>query len=310
MIFQIEKKYTMENEQDHAFFYFTKKERKGIVIILFFNALILACSLLYEYYFADSTIPITIEKADSAIVDSNSSVLFDEKLSKNEIFQNENKKTQLFEFDPNLISIENWMQLGVTKKTAVTIQKYISKGGKFREPQDLKKIWGIPDDLAYQLMPYVKIKEAKTFLANSQFKQNQKQKSLAELIDINQADSTALEKLPGIGPKLSQRIISYREKLGGFYSMDQLHEVWGLQDSVLQKISNKIEIKSKDLRKININLADLNQLKSHPYIGYKIAIAILNYRNQHGSFQNIEEIQKIVLIDEKIYSKIVHYLVT
>lgn len=300
----------MKNEQEHAFFYLTKKERKGIIIILFFNALLLAGSLLYEYYFADLTIPITIEKADSAIIQSNTSVLHEEKLSKNEILSNENKKKVLFEFDPNLISIENWEQLGVTKKTAVTIQKYISKGGKFREPQDLKKIWGIPESLAYQLIPYVKIKEEKKSLANSTFHQNQKQNFSAELIDINQADSTALEKLPGIGPKLSQRIISYREKLGGFYSIDQLHEVWGLQDSILKKIINKIEIQSKGLRKININLADFNQLKSHPYIGYKTASAILNYRNQHGMFQNIEEIQKIVLIDEKIYSKIVHYLVT
>jgi competence ComEA-like helix-hairpin-helix protein len=254
--------------------------------------------------------PLTIEKADSAIMQSNTSVSLDEKLSKNEILSNENKKKVLFDFDPNLISIENWEQLGVSKKTALTIQKYISKGGKFREPQDLKKIWGIPESLAYQLMPYVKIKEEKKSLANSTFQQNQKQKFPAELIDINQADSSALEKLPGIGPKLSQRIISYREKLGGFYCIEQLHEVWGLQDSILEKISNKIEIQSKGLRKININLADFNQLKSHPYIGYKTASAILNYRNQHGMFQNIEEIQKIVLIDEKIYSKIVHYLVT
>jgi len=300
----------MKNEQDHAFFYFTKKERKGILIILFFNALLLAGSLLYEYYFADLTIPLTIEKVDSAIIQSNTSVLLDEKLSKNEIIQNENNKNVLFDFDPNLISIENWEYLGVSKKTALTIQKYISKGGKFREPQDLKKIWGIPESLAYQLMPYVKIKEEKKSLANSPFQQNQKQKLSAELIDINQADSSALEKLPGIGPKLSQRIISYREKLGGFYSIEQLHEVWGLQDSVLEKINNKIKIQSKGLRKININLADFNQLKSHPYIGYKTASAILNYRNQHGMFQNVEEIQKIVLIEEKIYSKIVHYLVT
>lgn len=300
----------MKNEQEHSLFYFTKKERKGILIILFFNALLLAGSLLYEYYFADLTIPLTIEKVDSAIIQSNTSVLLDEKLSKNEIIQNENNKNVLFYFDPNLISIENWEQLGVSKKTALTIQKYISKGGKFREPQDLKKIWGIPESLAYQLMPYVKIKEEKKSLANSPFQQNQKQKLSAELIDINQADSSALEKLPGIGPKLSQRIISYREKLGGFYSIEQLHEVWGLQDSVLEKINNKIKIQSKGLRKININLADFNQLKSHPYIGYKTASAILNYRNQHGMFQNVEEIQKIVLIDEKIYSKIVHYLVT
>jgi competence ComEA-like helix-hairpin-helix protein len=300
----------MKNEQDHAFFYFTKKERKGIIIILFFNALLLAGSLLYEYYFVDVTIPIAIEEADSTIIQSNTSELHDKNLNKNEIIPNENKKNVLFDFDPNLISIENWEYLGVSKKTALTIQKYISKGGKFREPQDLKKIWGIPESLAYQLMPYVKVKEEKKPLANSQFQQNQKQKLSAELIDLNQADSSALEKLPGIGPKLSQRIISYREKLGGFYCIEQLHEVWGLQDSILEKISNKIEIQSKGLRKININLADFNQLKSHPYIGYKTASAILNYRNQHGMFQNIEEIQKIVLIDEKIYSKIVHYLVT
>ena len=151
----------MKNEQEHSFFYFTKKERKGILIILFFNALLLAGSLLYEYYLADLTMPLTIEKADSTIIQSNTSELHDKNLNKNEIIPNENKKNVLFDFDPNLISIENWEQLGVSKKTVLTIQKYISKGGKFREPQDLKKIWGIPESLAFQLMPYVKIKEEK-----------------------------------------------------------------------------------------------------------------------------------------------------
>jgi competence protein ComEA len=127
-------------------------------------------------------------------------------------------------------------------------------------------------------------------------------------IDINLADTAAFIAFPGIGSRLADRIIRFREKLGGFYSIDQIGEVYGLADSVFQKIKPFLLAGPYDLKKININTATLEELKAHPYIRYAIANSIVQYRNQHGNFTSIEELKKIVLITNDTYEKISAYL--
>ena len=214
-----------------------------------------------------------------------------------------------FEFDPNRCSKDQWMKLGVKEKTAEKIMKYVSKGGKFKSPEDLKKIWGLSPTQVKDLMPFVKIistpKIENKKNTNSHFETTNSNK----IIDVNTADSLLLESLPGIGPALAVRIIKYRNKLGGFYTREQLKEVWGLPDSVFHKVKEKV-IFSDNANKININTADFLKLKSHPYIGYKLANTIINYRNQHGNFKSLEDIQKIILIDEKMFNRLSHYLIT
>jgi len=210
----------------------------------------------------------------------------------------------LFHFNPNVITEREWTKLGVSEKTAKSIKKYLSKGGQFRKPEDIKKIWGISEWLSNKLIPFVDIPEKKT---NYEKEFPKKDERSVSVININKADSTAWESLPGIGPTLARRIILYREKLGGFFEMSQLMEVWGLQDSVLQKSKNRL-ILDGEIKKIDINLASFEALKTHPYIGYKSANAIINYRNQHGNFNRLEDIQKIIQIDEKSYNRFQRYL--
>lgn len=130
----------------------------------------------------------------------------------------------------------------------------------------------------------------------------------AIIADINSADTTDFIALPGIGSKLANRIVNFREKLGGFYSIDQIAEVYGLQDSVFQKIRPSLQINIDPVKKININTATIDELKTHPYIKYAIAKAIIAYRNEHGAFSIIEDVKKIMLIDEALYMRIAPYL--
>jgi competence ComEA-like helix-hairpin-helix protein len=122
------------------------------------------------------------------------------------------------------------------------------------------------------------------------------------------ADTTAFIALSGIGSRLAERIIRFREKLGGFYSIDQIGEVYGLADSVFQKLKPFLQLAPFTIKKININTATIDDLKSHPYIKYGIANNIIAYRNQHGPFLNKEDIKKIMTITDEVYNKIYPYL--
>lgn len=127
--------------------------------------------------------------------------------------------------------------------------------------------------------------------------------------DINSADTSQLKKVRGIGTVLSRRIVKYRDLLGGFVSKSQLNDVYGLHDSTLQSI-NKVIFVSSDFqpKRILINQSTTAELKKHPYITYKMANAIVNYRFQHGTIEDEQTLHKIHLLDSGSIAKIISYI--
>jgi competence ComEA-like helix-hairpin-helix protein len=223
-------------------------------------------------------------------------------------------KKELFYFDPNSLSFEGWKKLGLRDKTITTIQKYLSKGGHFDNSEDLRKIYGIHTDEYERLKPFVKIERINKNVIASDFKNESAKKEVENknlkyhVVDINLGDTLAFIALPGIGSKLAARIISFREKLGGFYSIEQVAETYGLADSTFQKIKIYLSLDNNSVRKININTASKDEMKSHPYIRWNLANAIVEYRNQHGSFSSLEELKKISLITDPVFDKMKFYL--
>lgn len=305
----------------NEYFSFTKKERRGIMSMISILGALIFLPLLFPYFGKEESIDTSKFEEEIAQLKIDSS-------SKQIYFKNQNdyqnnfssvheklstKKAELFHFDPNTASVNDWIRLGIREKTANTIQKYVSKGGKFYKPDDLKKIWGMSENDVNRLIPYVSIKSAEknySHFQKKEFSENGSYNSKKSLdkIDINFADSTAFIALPGIGSKLANRIISFREKLGGFYSIDQIGETYLLPDSTFQKIKPHLIVNSKATKKININSASVDEMKSHPYIRYYIANAIFQYRKQHGNFQSVEEIKKIMTVTDEIYNKAFPYL--
>lgn len=222
-------------------------------------------------------------------------------------------KGELFEFDPNTLSADGWKRLGIRDRTIQTIQKIISKGFKFRQPGDIAKIYGIRQDQAARLIPYVRItasnmetniNEAKPNFVNTYVSK----KSAPVIIDINEADSNELVALPGIGNKLASRIINFRNKLGGFVTVAQVGETYGLPDSTFQLIKKQLQCEHPKVNMMNINTADAKQLKAHPYMSWNIANAIVRYREQHGNYSSVADLQKIDIISPEFYQKINQYL--
>ena len=128
-------------------------------------------------------------------------------------------------------------------------------------------------------------------------------------IDVNNADSIALVKLPGIGEKLSSRIIKYRDRLGGFINLSQLSEVYGLSDSTIRIITPLLFISEQfQPKKINVNSAEYKDLRRHPYITHAFAKSLLAYRKAHGIFQSLEDLKGILSLEHHEINKVSSYL--
>ncbi|MBO9682375.1 MAG: helix-hairpin-helix domain-containing protein [Flavisolibacter sp.] len=216
---------------------------------------------------------------------------------------------ELFQFDPNTLPVEGWQKLGLSEKTSRTIDKYRSKGGKFYKPEDIKKIWGMPEGFYERVKDYIVMAPVQNNYQQNRFEKTTytKPEKKAVVVNINEGDTSAFIALPGIGSKLAARIVNFRDKLGGFYSIDQVGETYGLPDSTFQKIKGFLQL-SGSVKKLNVNTATKDELKAHPYIKWNLANAIVEYRNQHGAFKSLEELKNIAVIDEATFEKIVHYL--
>jgi DNA uptake protein ComE-like DNA-binding protein len=213
----------------------------------------------------------------------------------------------LFPFDPNTLDASGWKKLGLPDRTVRTILNYRNKGGRFRNTADLQKMYGLKQADFERLKQYVQI-EAPPPLYNKERPPVKYVKAVPAAIDINQADTTAFISLPGIGSKLASRIVNFRNKLGGFYSVEQVGETFGLPDSTFQLIKPRLQCAPLAVQKININTADANTLKQHPYIRWNVANAIVQYRQQHGVFSSREQLQQIVLVTPELYQKIEQYI--
>lgn len=303
------------------YLFFSKKERNAIIILITVIVIIAMIPYLYK-----PNIAATLPTAEQQVFLQELAKL-KEKENKLSAIRNNEEETQtsgqysngpkavLFYFDPNTLSVEGWQKLGVRDRTIQTIKKYLSKGGKFKEADDLKKIYGLRENETGRLMTYVRIARkiesgTKSFqdIESPAQEQYVKKAFRHQSINVNTADEAVWVALPGVGEKLAARIIGFREKLGGFHNIDQIGETYGLPDSTFQKIRPRLSIEDGQVRRLNINTATLEELKQHPYIRWNIARVLVAYRGQHGNFTSIEEIRQIDIITPEIFQKIAPYL--
>lgn len=304
---------------------FTKKDRVGVLVLL---SLIFIVVLLPYIWPHKKIAPLSkqeVEKLNAQIAQLNKANGADKKDPEPEAGNYSAKKSyikekaELFSFDPNTLDAAGWRRLGIRDKTTATIQNYLAKGGKFKKPADIGKIYGLPKDDYERLLPYVQIKseatdKTKSFEEKTEYTVADKpvytRKHFARpgIIDINNADTTAFIALPGIGSKLAARIVNFRNKLGGFYDVQQVAETFGLPDSTFAKIKPLLQCNASALHQIDLNNADADALKQHPYIRWNLANAIVQYRNQHGNFKSVGELRLITILTPDALKKISPYL--
>ena len=287
-----------------GYFSFSKKDRIGLIVLL----CLIGLAYFLPYFFPEKLVDEPHLLKEIAALDSLTSRKEKTPLPS---YTKSTTKTvalhgEVFEFDPNTLEAVGWERLGLSERSIKTIMNFRSKGGKFYKNEDLLRIWGLPTGFYERVKDHIRINSQarETILPVDDYA---KKKTKREPVNINTADSSELESLPGIGPKLASRINSFREKLGGFYSIDQVAETYGLPDSTFQKIRPYLQF-SGEVKKINVNRATREELSSHPYIRWKMAGAITEYRKQHGDFAKLEDLKKVFLVDEAAFHKMLPYL--
>ena len=128
-------------------------------------------------------------------------------------------------------------------------------------------------------------------------------------LDLNRCDTSDIVVVPLFGSKRAARLVEYRERLGGFYSLAQVREVYVLQDMDISHMEKYFYVNSGDVRKININTATYKEMVSHPYFDAYLTKTILHYREQHGAIHSLEELQQVTHAYPELMEKLRHYVV-
>lgn len=208
-----------------------------------------------------------------------------------------------FPFNPNNLPAELWQKMGLTDKQIKSIKNFESKGGKFRTKEDFKKMYAISADEYAILEPFITIP-----VDTSRKYVPKKLKFANQSVELNTADTLDLQKVPGLGVGLSRRIVERRTKLGGFYSLHQLEEIFGIDSARYAKITPYLTLNTSRVQKININTADVKTLVTHPYLDLYMAKSIVVHRKKIGHYTAISQIKQAALIYDELYDKLAPYL--
>lgn len=222
-----------------------------------------------------------------------------------------------FRFDPNIVSVEELIELGLTPKQAAVIIKYRAKGGVFKTSEDLKKIYVLPNGFYDRVKDSIYIENQKDvglsknigsskeiasskksnnelnahtnneLLAHTKNETTKSNNSLkpnltVPIIELNDADSAALLSLPGIGPYYAGKIIEFRKKTGGLISAHQLMEIKGIDSSRLAQFSHMVYADTLKIVKTDLGKVTLNELSRNPHIGSYLARSIVRFRDIVG----------------------------
>ena len=232
-------------------------------------------------------------------------------------------------FDPNDLDLAGWVKLGLTERQASGIMRYVERGGHFRSKADVRKMYSIRAEQFEQMKPFILLPDSassrgfgrewpndgKRWEASDSVKQPYPSGRIRDatlVVEVNTADTLLLVKLPGIGPAFARGIVKYRDKLGGYVSLDQLGEVFVLKDKpdAVARLKELLVLDTTMVRRININACTAEELMEHPYMWKKwsIARAIIAYRTLHGPFATVEAVKACMVVDDELYGKLAPYL--
>lgn len=284
--------------QWRKYLHFSKSQSIAIVLLLGFAFLF----LVLQKKFINIFNPISTPQNSAWIEQCRANVYIDS----NPQFENTQKNNlKPFVFNPNELDKDGFIRLGFTEKLANTICNYRNKGGHFYKKQDFKKIWGLDAKDYAILEPYIQLPSGENQFENNHYKPEKKN------IEINAASVADWESLYGIGEKLADNIIKYKESLGGFYSIQQIQEVYGIRPETYDKIKAQLYCNPAAVKKLNINYLELKELQKHPYLRQNnLAEAMVNFRKtQDYEIKKLEDLKKIPQIDEATFKKLLPYLV-
>jgi len=315
---------------------FSRREQYGIVflaiLVFFFLALRLMLPRLtgagQPDFYADSSVVFADDEKEAP-----------EQIEAGESGSHE-KKEKLPAFNPNLVNVTRLDEMGVATYAIVNWMKYLEAGGKFEHPGDIRKVYGLDSTLAVRLEASAffgssgptevenagteeynreaRIEENNHKKINSNVSSGPKSYSRHRsetyevpekiILEINTAGAPDFQKLKGIGEVYSKRIVAFREALGGFYSVEQFLEVYGISGELFERIQKQLTITGKPFRRISVNQASVRRLKQHPYLDFYQARDIVEYRKKNGNILKSGDLRSLSSFSPEQVEKILPYL--
>lgn len=286
-------------------FSFSRKERSGIISLLLIIFILLVIGKLIPRFIPSDATDISEWKTEVGTYLAN---------TKKQI--PEDRSLRLVTFNPNEVDSASLVGMGVPYKVVSNWLKYLEKGGRFRDNEGVKKIFGMTSGLfeqldSFMIIPKVSISEGNAhhnvFIAKSKNEYNRdtifrqtfskNKKEHFGIVELNNTDSIHLLEIPGIGPVFASRIIRYRNLLGGYYAVEQLREIYGMREENFNTVVQYFTADPSALKTFNINFSTLQELGRHPYIGFRTARKIFKLRDRIGKFSSQEDLSAVVASD-------------
>lgn len=282
-------------------FSFSAKEKRGMLVLASILFCLLGFRLAIPYLYPNSPIQLSqdewaegirlIETADHA-----------------EHPARPQKSYGGFYFDPNTVSEDSLIDLGLSPKQASAWINYRNAGAEFRKAENLQKLFFMGEDMFEQLEPWIQI--TTTFESRKTEVEQAPRSTYPEnkiLLLLNSCDSVQLISIRGIGAYTASKVLRYRDWLGGFVDTSQFREIRGLREAQIETLKEWTHLEPSTIKRIAINTATQEELERHPYIRYKAKV-IIRYREEHGAFLKAEDLIKTGVIDEEIALKLAAYL--
>lgn len=267
-----------------SYFQFSKSQRSGIFIFL-------SCAVVFQvlYFWIDFKTPTKSNAVQekhwlSHATTSDAASVYAKK-----------KQFVVRPFNPNFINDFKGYQLGMSVEEIDRLLAFRKTNRFVNSAKEFQDVTKVSDSLLNKISPRFKFPDwvSKRYTEKSMVFSTTKNE-VKTPIDINKATAEDLKKVYGIGDGLSTRILKERAKYGGFVSMDQLNDVWGLSAEVIASLHQCFVVKElPDYQRININTATIKELMRLPYFKYPLARNIVAYRSMNGQFKNIEDLTKI-----------------
>lgn len=216
-------------------------------------------------------------------------------------------------FDPNTVDSSTLVHLGFKPWQAKNMVKYRAAGGRYRKPEDLKKLYGMTDSMYQALTPYIYIarEEVDSVAVDSLRKDSLprwKEENKDTILNLRTADTVELKMIHGIGSYRARQIVRYREQLGGFVSVEQVLEAKGMENVDADSLLAHFWIDSVKIEAMNVNSVGVQRLSRHPYLRFEQAQAIYELRRKKIRLDSIQQLQQIECISAETLEKIAPYL--
>lgn len=302
------------------FLYFSRAERRGILLLGFFIVATLCILPLYRHPHRQTGNAADERPGQPDLhqeYETFATSVQEEKAtrrpwaSRHDNPRPEPARLNPFPFDPNRADSADFRRLGLSAWTTRNILRYRQKGGTFHRPADFRKIYGLTAEQYRVLAPYIRLTPPTKATAATQtdtpWTRTQTDtlwtRSLADtrhrhakypagtVIELNGADTTELMKIPGIGRVLARRITGYRQRLGGFHHIGQLKEI----NLNPERLRPWFRIDTTAIRRLRLNRLDVERLRRHPYLNFFQARAIVEWRKKNG---RLSSLKPFLLYDE------------